>query len=152
LALRQHCSPIADLALAARLLTEHPEDRALVLLDLGHALAQAGDIRRATLALRESETLARQANHHELLTAARHALGKIADEVGDYASARTFLREEGRAMIYDVESDFLAVLRDMGNLPHHSRAEQERLHRKQAVEEELAELKRQMGMTSPSED
>lgn len=146
LRLRTEESPVADLAQAARLLIGDPEDRALVLLDLGHALRQAGDLRRATLTLRESEQLARQVGNPELTAAARHALSRVADEVGDFANARTFLRGMGRAMIYDVERDLLATLRDMGNLPDDSRATQERARRQQAIEDELAALKREMGL------
>jgi sugar phosphate isomerase/epimerase len=146
LRLRNEESPVSDLALAARLLEGIPDDRAIVLLDLGHALAMEGDSRRAILALRESERLARQTANHELLTAARHTLADLADDLGDYRSARAFLREAGQAMIYSVESDLLSTLRDMGNLPPNPRLEQERLRRQQAVEDELAALKRSMGV------
>ncbi|MDQ4077270.1 MAG: hypothetical protein M3220_13610 [Chloroflexota bacterium] len=139
-------SPIPDLAMAARLLENRPEERALVLLDLGQALAQNGDLGRATLTLGESERLARQGEQHELTAAARHALSQIAEQQGDYTTARTFLQGAGRALVYDVEHDLLATLRDMGNLPHDPRAEWERARREQAVEEELARLKREMGV------
>ncbi|MGH2542310.1 MAG: hypothetical protein ACRDIB_05925, partial [Ardenticatenaceae bacterium] len=146
LSLTSHRSPVPDLAMAARLLEALPEERSLVLLDLAQALALEGDARRAILTLRESERLARGLGHFELLAAARHALGKLTAAQGDYASARTFLRGAGQAMIYDVESELLATLRDLGNLPHNLQAEQKRAQRQQAVEEELAALKQDLGL------
>jgi hypothetical protein len=132
--------------MAARLLESMPEERALVLMDLGQVLFSEGDIRRATLALRESEALARDAGRYELVAAARHALGKVAVEMGDHESARSFLREAGTALVYDVEADLLATLRDIGNLPRDPYAEQERARRKQGVEDELAALKDELGV------
>ncbi len=145
LALANEHSPVPDLAMAARLLAEQPAERALVLLDLGHALLREGDVRRATLTLRESEMLARTTAQYELSAAARHALSQVAEQRGDYASARDFLREAGTALAYDVERELLATLRDMGNLSQDSWAEAERTRRQRAVEEELAALKREVG-------
>lgn len=150
LGIAQGHSPVEDLALAARLLNDHPEDRALVLLDLGHALHQEGDTRRAALTLRASETLARAAANFELLAAARHALGTLADEQGDHATARDWLRDTGTALILDAESDLLATLRDVGNLPPNPRADHERARRQQALEDELAALKAELANTPPS--
>ena len=146
LALAEGHSPVPDLALAARLLDEAPDERSLVLMDLGYALAQRGDLRRATLVLLESETLARQVGNYELTAAARHTLGKVAIEAGDFATGRDFLKQSGQAMVYDIEHDLLTTLRDIGNLPHDPWAEQERARRAQAVEDELAALKREMGL------
>ena len=145
-----NASPIADLALAAQLLKTDPESRALVLLDLGQALTASGDLRRATLVLRESEKLARQVGHTELTTAARYALSEVASQKGDFVSARTFLRSTGMAMIVEVEGELLSTLRDMGNLPDHPQAAQERARRQQMVEDELAALKEELNSVSGS--
>lgn len=144
LSLEINASPIADLALAAQLLKIDPEARALVLLDLGQALTASGDLHRATLVLRESEKLARQVGHTELTTAARYALGEVANQMGDFASVRTFLRSTGMAMIVEVEGELLSTLRDMGNLPDNAQAAQERARREQMVEDELAALKQEL--------
>jgi tetratricopeptide (TPR) repeat protein len=144
LSLQMNASPIADLALAAQLLRSDPEARALILLDLGQALAARGDLHRATLVLRESEKLARQVGHAELTTAARYALGEVANEKGDFISARTFLRSTGMAMIVEVEGELLSTLRDIGNLPDNPQAAQERARRQQMVEDELAALKQEL--------
>ncbi len=144
LALQAGRSPLADLAMAARLLEEMPAERALVLADLGQALREAGDPRRALLALRESERLAREAGHAELLTVAREALGQLAEEQGNHASARAWVRGAGMALAVEVEQALLATLRDVGNLPPDPRAERERARRERAVEEELAALKQEL--------
>lgn len=144
LSLQMNASPIADLASAAQLLKKAPEARALVLLDLGQALAASGDLHRTMLVLRESEKLARQVGHAELTTAARYALGEVANQKGDYLSARTFLRSTGMAMIVEVEGELLSTLRDMGNLPDNPQAAQERARRQQMVEDELAALKQEL--------
>ncbi|MGB0388848.1 MAG: hypothetical protein ACPGWR_28845 [Ardenticatenaceae bacterium] len=146
LCLKYNQSPLSDLAMAARLLADEPEARAVVLLDLGQALAQENDLRRARLTLAESEKLARQVGNPELTAAARHALANVATDAGDFASARAFLHESSRALIYDIESDLLNTLSHIGNLPDDPRAERERARRAQAVEDELAALKREMGL------
>jgi tetratricopeptide (TPR) repeat protein len=143
-------SPVEDLALAARLLDGHTEERALVLLDLGHALLREGDTRRATLVLRSGERLARRTDNYELVAAARHTLGKVAEQAGDYATARDFMRQAGEALTFDVESDLIATLRDVGNLPANPRAQQERARRQQAIEDELEALKAEMQHAEPS--
>jgi tetratricopeptide (TPR) repeat protein len=145
-------SPVEDLALAARLLHGHAEERALVLLDLGHALLQEGDTRRATLFLHSGERLARQTTNYELVAAARHTLGQVAEQEGDYASARDFLRQAGEALTFDVESDLTATLRDVGNLPADPRAGQERARRQQAIEDELEALKAELRNADPPTD
>ncbi|HEX8682128.1 MAG TPA: hypothetical protein VF707_07440 [Ardenticatenaceae bacterium] len=145
-------SPVEDLALAARLLDGHAEERALVLLDLGHALLREGDTRRATLVLRSGERLARQTTNYELVAAARHTLGQVAEQAGDYATARDFLRQAGEALTFDVESDLIATLRDVGNLPADPRAQQERARRQQAIEDELEALKAEMRNAYPTTD
>lgn len=146
LRLKNEQSPVKDLAMAARLLAGEPNARAVVLLDLGQALAQEKDFRRAALALRESEKLARQANNTELIAAARYALGDVSSGGGDFAGARTHLRQAGFAMIYDIENDLLTTLHNIGNLPNDARAKRERARRAQAVEDELAALKQEMGL------
>lgn len=143
-----NASPIADLALAAQLLKTDSESRALVLLDLGQALMASGDLGRATLVLRESEKLARQVGHTELTTAARYALSEVASQKGDFVGVRTFLRSTGMAMIVEVEGELLSTLRDMGNLPDHPQAAQERARRQQMVEDELAALKEELNLVS----
>lgn len=144
-ALRAAQDPAADLAAAARLLDGYDEERAIVLLDLGRLLRERKELPRATLVLRESERLARRAENHELVAAARHALSQVAEAAGDPAGARSFLHAAGQAMILEVESALLATLRDVGNLPADPWAERARAARDAAVEEELAALKRALG-------
>ena len=146
LCLKNEQSPVHDLTMAARLLAKEPEARAVVLLDLGQALAQEKDFRRGALMLRESEKLARQTDNPELIAAARYALGDVSSGGGDFASARTYFRQAGLAMIYDIENDLLTTLHNIGNLPDERRVKRERARRAQAVEDELAALKKEMGL------
>jgi len=156
LSLKNSQSPVKDLAMAARLLKNEPEARAVLLLDLGQALTQEREFRRAALALRESEKLARKANNIALSEAARYALGDVS--VGGRRKVRTRtttiseeahpeeVRHAGFTMIYDVENDLLTTLHHIGNLPDDPLVKRERERRAQAVEDELAALKREMGL------
>lgn len=156
LSLNNSQSPVKDLAMAARLLKNEPEARAVVLLDLGQALTQERQFRRASLALRESEKLARQANNIALSEAARYALGDVSVGGRKKVTTKTTttseethpeaVRHEGFTMIYEVENDLLTTLHQIGNLPDDPLAKWERERRAQAVEDELAALKREMGM------
>lgn len=140
--------PSHDLALAVQLLDDFPEEKALVLLDLGHALHHEGDLRRAALIWQESARLAKGHELYDLLAAARHALGKLADEVGAHQLARDSLRASGAALVLDIERDFLLTLGHVGALPADPRIAQERARRAAAVEAELAALKAELGVVN----
>lgn len=80
LALRTQESPLVDLAAAAQLLMHEPEARAVVLLDLGHALRQAGDRRRAKLVLKESSNWALRVGDEAIAIEARETLREVEAE------------------------------------------------------------------------
>lgn len=152
LSLKNNQSPTNDLAMAARLLANEPQARAVVLLDLGQALMEEKDFRRAGLVLRESEKLARKVNNIALSEAARYALGDVSlggrkrVKVTDEPIYREGVRDTAFHMIYDVENDLLSTLHHIGSLTTDPLVKWERERRAQAVEDELAALKREMGL------
>ncbi len=133
-------SPVADLAAAAQLLYNHPEARAVVLLDLGHALHRDGDKRRARLVVKESSQLALRVGDTALAQEAQALLREIDAERMGLKDLGTTLRQHSP---YLANQEF----RDVIEIPPTSVQRTAEVHRReQAVAEELATLKQEMGL------